>query len=1044
MTAVERLENIIHGVQALRRRVERLSSPYQGATGVRAQFYPHQLQTVLRILRDTQVRHLIADEVGLGKTVQALMIMNALRLQRDGRLRTIVIVPREQQARQWADEIWRRAHMVPFIDNEPKGDDWVQILWSAKIDKTNEILDPSRIDLLILDELHSLRADVLSAVTRRAASFQHILALTATPDLRSQTDLCSLMQIIEPDRVDLAHRNARYYRESKQAESESERPEFEGEDETVEIATEAKGQVIADLQSLREVRALSASKELDLTSLSVFELERLYDKAWWMFRRVIRTRRRDYPNHLPRRQQDILIIEPLEEEERRLELISSYLDGFLQRENDRHRAALIARRTVVGGDALRERISELKRQGRDPQNQLDEIRELCRAEYGNSRLDELVDWLAETWRDAPRKKILVAAQDNPTVRYLHKEIMLRLPTIGVRGARVPLEIVTLLSATDETDRDLVDAFQSAEDSITPFEHGDAQLAIAHEDYREAYNFQSADALIFYNIPWEPGHVDQWIGRVDRLGRETIDPERPHTPPVPVCIGAIGFREQIDHRLIDVYKTSGVFDRPLQLDPYESNRLSEELAEAGLGISSTWDEVQRELDERRQQEDALAIDQPAVFGHPDAASQLYDDLRFQEPTEPILRAASTLGFVSSNLEAALSRWLKLLCLQEQYHFRTKTDATEDFDRRKRFHTIGINRSKPAGVVHHLEALNPPWVPFLVARKHVQRPPRRFVHLHGPKGVFKRSLEFFDHGCPTHEEIVERWLAIGHATSDLNGRHFHSFRLHLSSSHLPEDTGVSVGRYSIAVGWADPANPIRTGNWQSRLVDGLDEAPNQSQARARDLETRRFSTDIEADIRFVRSHIPTQLPIVGLTHDGKDWSWISNDRHLVDLVTLVWEESNKPWCEDIRWSEQERKRIPVIINAMSNALAQKVTAKWQPFRLPARKMFRERMLLIEIESRDRVADLNSRIAQVESRIHEFEEWPSERNDRLIRLNLRPKQVRLQEEVELTNRRLDLRKKYFSEVLQGFESPYVDFYQCLDLLIELIKPENLDAKN
>ena len=61
-------------------------------------------------------------------------------------------------------------------------------------------------------------------------------------------------------------------------------------------------------------------------------------------------------------------------------------DGFA-------RAALIARRVSVGGDSLRVRVRELQQQGQ-PHALLDEVAVLSRPEWGDSRVDELADWLA--------------------------------------------------------------------------------------------------------------------------------------------------------------------------------------------------------------------------------------------------------------------------------------------------------------------------------------------------------------------------------------------------------------------------------------------------------------------------------------------------------------------------------------------------------------------------------------------------------------------------------------------------------------------------
>ena len=90
-------------VQAARREYEGIRTPLAPAVGVAASLYTHQLANVYRVLTDVRVRHLLADEVGLGKTVQALMVLNALRAQRSD-LQALVVVP-DRLVPQWRDEI---------------------------------------------------------------------------------------------------------------------------------------------------------------------------------------------------------------------------------------------------------------------------------------------------------------------------------------------------------------------------------------------------------------------------------------------------------------------------------------------------------------------------------------------------------------------------------------------------------------------------------------------------------------------------------------------------------------------------------------------------------------------------------------------------------------------------------------------------------------------------------------------------------------------------------------------------------------------------
>ena len=1033
MTPLEQLQIKLHGIQALRRRVERLASPYQGATGVRAQFYPHQLQTVLRILRDTQVRHLIADEVGLGKTVQALMVLNALRLQRGGKFRTIVVVPRLQHARQWADEVWRRVHTTAYIDDDlPKGDDWVHILWSAKIDRVAELLDPDRCDLLILDELQSLRSDVLSHISKRARQFQHLLALTATPDLRSAESLCRLMQLIEPDRVELFHRRIVLAEESGVSASES--SDADDDDEVSDIESDLQEKVLLELRSMRQASYITAAERPELSSLSEVQLSRLYDKAWWMFRRVIRSRRDDYPNLLPRRKQQTRVVEPLAAEEKRSELMRHYIDGLLRREGDVSRAAVIARRVVVGGDALRNRIGELQRDGRDPEGELEQVKLLCHAVCGNSRLDELTDWLANLWRKDPHQKVLVAAQDNPTIQFLEQQLRIRLPEVGKRGERQPLRIVTLLAGTDQAENDLVDAYLSAQESIAPFESGDSQLAIAHDDFREAYNFQAADALVFYNVPWTPEHVDQWIGRVDRLGRETIDPERPHTPPVPVRILSIGQQGQIDQKMIEVYEASGVFQRPLQLDREEANRIAGEIVEAGLGLrESNWKILREELGARSSGQESLAIDQPVSFGTPEAAAQLYDQLRFQKAVEPVIRHAKPLGYVSSDLELGLATWLKLLQAHEIYHFHKNPDVDSPNDRTRRFYTISQKRSQEIGRLDRLDALEAPsWAPFFLTRKHVQQPPRRFVKLQTESGPLPRTLEFLDHGSPLHEELVKKWIEEGGILNPHHGQNLFSFKIHLSMSFLPKDSTVQIGRYLLAIGQADPAFVLLGKGIEQELLSELRVAPNESQATARERAVVQLKNDIEADVRFVRSHIPAQLPIVGKMPSGGE---ITEKGQLFDLLTPVWSKKSPPYCISMTIAQIQ---VPKLLSWFAERMDAEVKETWRVLFPDFHEAVRERLLLIEIDIQDTIANLQSQVELVESQIKEYEEWPSERNNLKIQLTFRPKLIRLKEQVELTRRRFFLRRKYFSEVLAYLQQPQAMLYQCLDLHVEMLYPE------
>ena len=148
-------------VQALRRQAEEVRTPLASALGIAGSIYTHQLANVLRVLTDVRVRHLLADEVGLGKTIQALMILNALRRQRRD-LRALVIVP-DRLVPQWRDELMTRAHTAPYETNTPGEGQYVRLAWEDQLRQRDDSgapklaltdIDGTRYEVLIVDELH--------------------------------------------------------------------------------------------------------------------------------------------------------------------------------------------------------------------------------------------------------------------------------------------------------------------------------------------------------------------------------------------------------------------------------------------------------------------------------------------------------------------------------------------------------------------------------------------------------------------------------------------------------------------------------------------------------------------------------------------------------------------------------------------------------------------------------------------------------------------------------------------------------------------------
>jgi ATP-dependent helicase HepA len=183
----------------------------EAALHARIDLLPHQLEPALAILRGLGSRVLLADEVGLGKTIQAGLVCAEL-LGRGAVDRVLVLTPAGLRG-QWRDELLKRFSIRATTVDAPRcagGRDPAGRLnpWStnpiaiASIDyvKRPEVLPAVAAcswDLVIVDEAHGVGGDSdrYVAVNMLAARAAYVLLLTATPhsgDRRAFASLCGL------------------------------------------------------------------------------------------------------------------------------------------------------------------------------------------------------------------------------------------------------------------------------------------------------------------------------------------------------------------------------------------------------------------------------------------------------------------------------------------------------------------------------------------------------------------------------------------------------------------------------------------------------------------------------------------------------------------------------------------------------------------------------------------------------------------------------------------------------------------------------------
>lgn len=196
-------------------------SPARGYLGARIDLIPHQLAIVAETASRQHPRVLLADEVGLGKTIEACLILHRLHLT--GLAARILILVPEPLVHQWFIELLRRFNFIFAIFDEERCASIVAndatanpFLDSQLILAATDFLShsPQRaeqavsagFDLLIVDEAHHLEwspeqpSAAYQMVAELARNIPALLLLTATPQQLGPAGHFARLRLLDPDR----------------------------------------------------------------------------------------------------------------------------------------------------------------------------------------------------------------------------------------------------------------------------------------------------------------------------------------------------------------------------------------------------------------------------------------------------------------------------------------------------------------------------------------------------------------------------------------------------------------------------------------------------------------------------------------------------------------------------------------------------------------------------------------------------------------------------------------------------------------------------
>jgi ATP-dependent helicase HepA len=204
-------------VAALHHQHRRRKSKVRGFLGGRIDLIPHQLFIASEVAGRLAPRVLLADEVGLGKTIEACLILHRLILT--GRAQRVLILVPESLVHQWFVELLRRFNLWFHIYDEERcaaagyNNPFLEAqlilcsmgLFTSNPERVQEALDAGW-DMLVVDEAHHLQwspkgvSPEYTLVEKLGRKAHGLLLLTATPEQLGMTSHFARLSLLDPDR----------------------------------------------------------------------------------------------------------------------------------------------------------------------------------------------------------------------------------------------------------------------------------------------------------------------------------------------------------------------------------------------------------------------------------------------------------------------------------------------------------------------------------------------------------------------------------------------------------------------------------------------------------------------------------------------------------------------------------------------------------------------------------------------------------------------------------------------------------------------------
>lgn len=479
---------------------------------------PHQLHVLRRVLSGSQIRYLLADEVGLGKTIEAGLVLRELKAR--GLVRRILVVCPMGLVNQWEAEMQEKFH-ERFRVILPKDFDAIRRLMDSsdiygQFDQVITPMDsikpiekhagwtPERVaeynqsrayavagggwDLIIVDEAHRMAGSSIGVARHKlgemlAAASPYLLLLTATPHSGKTKPFLRLMRLLDKQvfpnsvRAIVKDQVAPYLIRTEKREAIDNQGEHLFKQRFTHLVTlqwEEKHSLQRDLYEKITAYVgrswLTAQKKRKKDMCLIFLLiimQRMAASSTAAVRQGMLRRQEALGGGLPR------VSELSEDELWELGLTDDVEDIFL-----------------AAPEAARGELKELET--------LLTLSEQAEHQYQDVKAVRLLDLVDELLSAEPGQKLIIFTEFVDTQKYLD----------GLLAGK-GYQTVCLNGHMDMEER---------QEALQRF-RSEASIFISTDAGGEGLNLQFANIIINYDLPWNPMKIEQRCGRVDRIGQQ---------------------------------------------------------------------------------------------------------------------------------------------------------------------------------------------------------------------------------------------------------------------------------------------------------------------------------------------------------------------------------------------------------------------------------------------------------------------------------------------------------------------------------------------